>query len=52
MANIIGAYIPYVFVPIIYLATLTIVASIVTAISNSNVDWDTPLSIIQLVKGV
>lgn len=37
IANMIGAYMPYVLDPIIYLAILTIVASKVMATNNSNV---------------
>lgn len=46
IANMIGAYIPYDFDPITYLATLTIVATIITASSNSNTCCGTPVVII------
>ena len=36
MANIIGAYIPYVLLPTIYLAILTIVETIQTDIKSSS----------------
>ncbi len=35
IANMIGAYIPYVLDPMMYLAMLTMVATIITANSNS-----------------
>lgn len=51
IAIIIGAYIPYDLLPNIYLAKLTMVATIATAISNSSVCSDIPLLKIQVVKG-
>lgn len=50
IANIIGAYIPYVLFPITYLAILTIVATIHIDINISNKFWDTPCSIIHCVN--
>lgn len=51
MARIIGAYIPYVLDPKIYLDILTIVASKVIATSNSKICSDTPFFNIHSVKG-
>ncbi len=50
IARSIGAYIPYVFDPIIYLAILTIVASTDTAIRSSNTVLEIPLSNIHCVN--
>ena len=51
MARIIGAYIPYVLEPNIYLAILTMVASIVIVTNKSSVCSDTPFSKIHNVSG-
>ena len=51
IASMMGAYIPYVLDPNIYLATLTIVANTVIATSNSKTCLDTPFSNIHSVKG-
>jgi len=50
IANMIGAYIPYVLDPTIYLAILTIVASRVIATRSSKVCFDIPFSKIHCVK--
>lgn len=44
IASIMGAYIPYVLDPKMYLAILTIVASRVIATSSSSVGLDIPFS--------
>ena len=50
IASIIGTYIPYVFEPNMYRIMLTIVATIVMAMSSSSVCLETPLSKIHCVK--